>query len=452
MRITFEEAFSLFEISDICHGRLNSRNALIYAITTDTRECEAGDLFIALKGEKYDGHFYLSYAHSLGAFTLGNDNAASVWVKNSYDALLSIATLHKKRIMPKYTVAITGSVGKTTTKNFAQKMLSHKHITHKTMGNYNNAVGLAHTVLTAKKRTEILVCELGMNHKNEIKALSEAISPTISVITNVGSAHIGNLGSRENIAMAKLEIECGMSGGPCIIPDNEPLLLKAKNPYFVSLKDKSANLFARIEKRSGEGTRLFIKTGSFEANLTSSLYAIHHVNALLYAIAICDVIGFGKSDIINAANKITPELPEQRFIRIGKYEFYSDAYNSSPEAVIADFVMLSERKADFSAVLGDMLELGKESEALHFKIGLECAKHNPKRLYCFGKFASFIRAGALAGGIKEENVHVNSNISKPELTANAICENYEGETILLKASHSVRIERIPEIIKVTVGG
>ena len=445
MRIKADTALTLSHLARILDIKID-RDEEINAITTDSRLCENKDLFIALKGERFDGSIFTDEAKKKNAFVLSERADADLKVESSEEALLKIASSYKKSIEPRYRIAITGSVGKTTTKDFIHTILSLKLKSHKTKENSNNIIGLSYTMLSAPRDTEALICEIGMNHTGEIDMLSRALEPNIAVITNIGSAHIGNLGSKECIAKAKLEIENGMTVGKTVIFKSEPLLANVKNPYFISDREDFGDMFYRIDERRADGTALFIKTKRIEGTFKTSLSSLHTVNSLLCAIAVSDIIGFTEDEIRSALKRITEDQLRQRVIKKNGYKFYDDSYNSSPEAVIANLKMLSERKENISALLGDMLELGERSEELHRFIGKECARYGIKKLYAFGRYAKFIAAGAMAEGMRSGSIFINESVSRPQITAEEIKSSYSGETILVKASHSLHAERIIELL------
>ena len=444
MRIKTDLPLTLKEIANNVDSS-TSINGKINAICTDSRKCEMGDLFIALSGDRYNGADFIDEARRKGAFIMATENA-DIKVTDTENALLKISSYYKRIINPAHTVAITGSIGKTTVKDFTYSLLSKAFVSHKTEGNYNNALGLSYTLLSMKKKTETLICEFGMNHTGEISKLSKAIAPDIAIITNIGSAHIGNLGSREKIAEAKLEIRDGMTDGRIIVNQNEPLLKSVKNPYFISYTDQSANLYAEILSITPVNSVLKIQTERFKAEIETSLYSRQQLDSLLYAISVCDILGMCAEKIFAYVKEISPSSLRQKFIRENGYTIYDDSYNSSPEAVINDLRMLSERSDNNSVVLGDMLELGEYSEALHFKIGTECARFGFKKLYAFGKYSRIIAKGATDTGMDSEKVFTNEDISKPQITAKQISESYEGETLLVKASHFVNADRIIKIL------
>lgn len=445
MRIKTEIPLTLSMIGSLFGHEITSDTEINF-ITTDSRIAEKNDLFIALRGEKFDAHSFIDDVKRKNAIVISESDSGDIKVKNTYSALLMIAELYKSFVSPKYTVAVTGSCGKTTVKDFIYKILSSEFKAHKTQNNYNNAVGLAHTLLTIPKSTSHLICEIGMNHKGEISELSRALRPDVSVITNVGTAHIGNLGSREEIAKAKMEIEDGMTYGKTVIFKEEPLLSHVKKPYFVSYEDKSADLYARILSRNHDGSKLYIKTKADEFCVATQLSSSHTLDSLILSIAASDAIGVNPEVIQNAAAAISESDLRQKFMLLGGYRIYNDSYNSSPDAVISALRMLSEREDKISVLLGDMLELGEKSIELHRYVGEECAKFNVKKVYAFGPLAVEIAHGAKKGGIREDFIFTNEDIMRPDITASQIRKSYENERILVKASHSVNIERIIDLL------
>lgn len=446
MRIRTSLKLTLSDISDSLNLPID-QDCEINGVTTDSRLCENRDIFIAIPGEKSDGRNYIDQALERGAFIVANSSKAHFKVEDAKTALLQIAAAYKERVKPLYTIAVTGSVGKTTTKDFIAAILSEAMATHKTKDNYNNILGLSYTLLSMPENTAALVCELGMNHKGEIDMLSRALKPDISVITNVGTAHIGNLGSKKAIADAKLEIQNGMNGGKTIIFKEENLLKETKNPYYISRTEENADIFFRELCRSEKGSEIFVKTKDSEKKFTTHLNSSHTVDSLMFAIAVCSTMKISEDDILRGINKISRESLRQRFLTINGYTIFDDSYNSSPEAVIADLKMLSEQNLTISALIGDMLELGSESKRLHRCIGAECAKYSVKKLYAFGKYADEVAKGAFFAGMKSKYIFVNKDTSRPKISALQIAESYDGETLLVKGSHELKLDRIIKILK-----
>lgn len=455
MRIVPETPLTIEEISRITGSELKSEipsETLINGITTDSREICGGDLFVTLKGERFDGEEFIENAKKCGAYVLSKNKDAHIVTEDTLLSLLNIASYYKKRLPKlKKTVAVTGSVGKTTTKNILSKILSVNFKVHATKENYNNFLGLSHTLLTAPKDTEILVAEVGMNHPGEIEILSKALEPDVSIITNIGTAHIGNLGSRELIAKAKLEILSGMIDKKITVPYEEPLLKDINCAYTVSITNPKANCYISLKEENIHGSVFDIFTlKNYVSGARVSLPGRHVLSAIAHSIGAIELLGFDIKKLKDSLTVLDDNCVRGKIININGYKIFDDTYSSSPEAVIADFQLLSIRNIKKSCVLGDMLELGDSSEELHRRVGKAVAEYGFRNLYTFGKSSSFIAEAALNAGMREENVFINTDISAPEITAKQIIETYtQDETILFKASHSIHAERIYEFLKQT---
>ncbi|MBO7304253.1 MAG: UDP-N-acetylmuramoyl-tripeptide--D-alanyl-D-alanine ligase [Clostridia bacterium] len=452
MRIRLTLPLTLKEIANAIEAPLYSHDRTVNAITTNSNEVSDGDLFIALKGENFDGNAFVSEANRRGGIALTEIyDGYNLTVKSVTDAFLKIAAYYKSKLTRlEKTVAVTGSVGKTTTKNILKEMLASKYKVHATSENLNNIIGVCITVLTAPQDTEILVIEMGMNHFGELSELSRAIMPNIAVITNVGTAHVGNLGSREMIAKAKLEISDGMSdSGIMIIPYGESLLYTKNNSFTVSTTDKEAFCYLKVTDKSHLHTKFsaFIDGGKiFEATL--KLPGEHVAMAVAFSVAICLIVGIDRDFIKRAAEALDARCMRGKFIDIGNWRIFDDTYSSSPEAVISDFKLLSLHSSKRSCVLGDMLELGAHTEELHKKIGAAAYEYGFRHIYAFGVYAPFIAAGATGAGMARERISVNTDPTAPHITAEQIKKHGVAEEIILvKASHALHAERIYDYLK-----
>ena len=417
--------------------------SMIYAISTDTRECKQGDLFIALEGKNDSGEKYVNDALKKGCAVISSqDGRDIISVKDTATALLDIAGLYKTIINPKYTVAVTGSVGKSTTLKFLSKTLGKTFVSHCTKGNYNNQIGVPLTVLSMDKSTELLIIELGMNHKNEISELSKCVCPNISIITSVGTAHIGYLGCREEIAKAKLEILDGMKTPRLIVPDNEQLLTHAKGRLTVgrnsSLSDFSLN-------DTGSDRFSFVSAYGTIDDLNFFTATEHLLIDLSYAISTAQILGVPKRSIQDGVSAINESDLRQRFIRLQNYTIFDDSYNASRESILADFNYLSKLKRPIGAFLGDILELGDNSEDIHEHIGYAAAKIKIDHLYLFGEYAEYTARGAINGGMDSSKIFINTDKNDPYISIDHIKRNSSyGETILFKASHKLRFDKLAD--------
>ena len=450
MRIKLAYPLRLGEIAKATGGFVSPKfaNKSISYIATDSREIFKGDLFIALKGENHDGENYVHDVIKKEAFHFSkSEKAEGVRILDTRNGLLRLAAYYKTKFKHlKHTVAITGSVGKTTTKEFLKVILSTKYATHATYKNLNNNLGVPLTVFAMPKRTEILVVEMGMNCAGEISKSSICASPDISIILNVGNSHIGKLGSRESIALAKLEVLDGMSEGTLLVPHSEPLLNINPKVTF-DLKNKDADYHFSDDLVPG----LYYKdTPITDINFK---FSDRHLRECLIAAASCaHLLGLPSHELHTGISSISDENIRQRIIRAEDFYFLADFYNASPESVSAALDSLFslpsyQRK---SVLLGDILELGNKSEDLHQEIGKAIAKYNFYNLYLFGKYSKNICDGALNAGFPKSRIYLNENSERPDITARQIRNNHtRGEIILIKGSRGMRLERILDQFEIT---
>ncbi len=451
MRIKTDIPIRINEIRNIVKCTFPKEIKYIEYITTDSREVRPGDLFFSLAKSTLDAIKHSKEAKKNGGYIAAELDLIECNNTTVLNMLLNLAAYYKT-LLPclKSTVAVTGSIGKTTTKELIFELLSQKYNTHATFENQNNALGISYTLLTAPKNTEILVLELGMNHQGEIESLSKAITPDIAVITNITSAHIGNLGSRAAIAKEKLSIKAGMSdNGITIVPYEEALLQSAHNRRTVSTSDPRANFFLfPLEEKSNGSIFDFYSENTVITAQKIKIPGKHILNSVLYALAVCSVLKLSRSQIEEGLSQLSPSSLRQKFLLIGKYKFYDDTYSSSPEAAINMLQVLKMlAPTERSALLGDMLELGKYSEELHYELGKQAHICGLKKLYTFGEFAKTIAQGAIDCGMNPNNIFVNENPNDFKLSAEQIISTYDGELILFKASHALHIEKIIEYIK-----
>ena len=449
MRVKLDTALCIEEICKITkakYKRKTDKIKYIDTVCTDTRECQKNDLFIAVKGEKDSGEKYVLDALKKGCCVLSSSGAdGTLFVNDTSEALLKIAELYKKKISPKHTVAVTGSVGKSTVVRFISTILSTKYKLHSPYGNYNNHIGVPLTVLSMPRDTEVLVLELGMNRKNEISKLSKCSHPDLGVITAIGTSHIGNLGSREAIALAKLEILDGMKQGKLLLPYGEPLLNKIKCALFVgcnsSLSDFSLN-------NNPDGSYRFKSRDMDLDGIEFFDSREHMVYNLAFSISTAQMLGLSKQDILKGVKAITASNLRQRFILLKSFTIFDDSYNASRESILADLKYISSLKRPTGAFLGDILELGDNTEYIHEEIGRMAADLKIDHLYLYGEYAEYTARGAVKAGMNSASIYINSNLSSPETSISHIKQHHsDNEIILFKASHKLRLDKIADLIE-----
>ena len=291
-------------------------------------------------------------------------------------------------------------------------------------------------------KTQILIIEMGMNHPGEISKLSKCLCPDKALITNIGTAHIGNLGSRENIARAKMEITDGMNGGILLVPDDEPLLKDVKNKIVFSFTDINADYFMKTcpgEKLS------FYKNGVLFSEAMFSVIGEHNKKCLLAAVSLAIELGLSSEEVSYGISLISGDNTRQKTFCKENLYFFTDFYNASRESVLAFIKSAEEATTNFSKslFLGDILELGNMSDEIHFEIGKAISPEVFSSLFLFGKSISETYRGAVENGFPPDRIFINQNISNPLLSAMQIRKNCSpNDMIFMKASRGLRLERI----------
>lgn len=405
-------------------------------ISTDSRTIQTGDFYLPLKGENFDGEKFIPQAFEKGAAgAFCTDNSGTLKVENTLTAYLQLANYRRNKINPTV-VAITGSSGKTTTKEITAAVLSEKYKTFKTPSNHNNEIGFCQTIFEMPDDTEVLVLEMGMRGFGEIDLLSKYAEPDISIIVNVGTAHIGRLGSRENIAKAKCEITNHQRGNIFIAKD-DPLIRKT-----VNFKDKqlfySLNNVKIIEKQT-DYSKFEYNNNIYELNVGGE----YNIENSLAAILCGEKLGLTTEQIKLGLKKYRPIEKRWEAVNAGGYKILNDSYNANPESMKAFIDTISELYQNYVIVLGDMGELGEKSAEYHKRLGEYI---NNKSL---SKSAVVISVGTLSKNITDnienfKSVHCNNVVSASEYIKNNIPPN---TTIFLKASRSMQFEKIIELLQ-----
>ncbi len=430
-------------------------NAEITCISTDTRQLPEGCLFLALRGAKFDGHDFVQQAIEAGAVAAVTDTQIGdlpcVVVKHTGQALLDIAGFYRDMFeIP--LVGVTGSVGKTTTKEMIACVLSEKFNTLKTAQNLNNEIGMPKTLFGLTKEHGAAVIEMGMNHFGEISRMSNSAKPTIAVITNIGYSHIEHLGSQEGILKAKLEMLEGMKAdAPLIVSADDPMLCnlgqKLERPvltYSVYMEDApiGVDVYAADIKEDDGVTTFTIHHAENAILAVLPTVGIHNVKNALAAYIVGILAGMTPQEIVCGLAKYQPTGNRQNIQEKNGQTVIADCYNASPDSMRAALGVLKKYPCTGRrvAVLGDMLELGEHSDMLHAKVGEMAKDADLDLLFCYGTAAKHIAANA---GTKAEifcTEDAEIMIAKLRETLN------EGDCILFKASHGMHLEKMIEAL------
>jgi UDP-N-acetylmuramoyl-tripeptide--D-alanyl-D-alanine ligase len=427
-------------------------NNLVTSVSIDTRTIQRGALFIPIKGEQFDGHGFIETAYEKGAivtFTqeekISETNLCHIYVKDTKKALGDLAHYYRQQFSIPF-IAVTGSVGKTSTKDLIAAVLSAKYRVHKTEGNFNNDIGVPLTLLRLNVKDEISVIEMGMNHLGEIAYLSHMVQPDMAVITNIGVSHIENLGSQEGILKAKLEITEGLKKqGKLIVCGDDAHLNKILFPKITYGKNVQNDYrVIQIENREGEVCATLC---SQSQTYDMKIHALgeHMIYNALAALAVAEHFDLSKEEILRGYLVYKPSnMRMQRKRSPNGLTLLDDAYNASPESMEAALLVLEQYEAEGKkiAVLGDMFEMGTFSQTLHEKVGLRASQMQIDCICVIGPFATYIGKEAS----KNASIEVKYYTDKQSFIKDCPSFLKPNDVLLFKASRGMHFEEIVEAV------
>ena len=438
----------------------NAQSVEFCGVNTDSRSIKAGELFVALSGENFDGHNYCAKALELGAagVVISHDvaglpqNAVAVKVDDTLKAYQLIAKAWRDKQKNLKVVAVTGSNGKTSTKDLIAACLAVKYNVVKTEANFNNEIGLPKTLLNIKPDTEIAVVEMGMRGLGQIRALCELARPDVAVVTNVGETHMELLGSMENIAKAKGEIVEGLTAQQFAVLNNDDAFVRA-------MADKTAAQAVTYGCGDGAGVRaenvvlnadgsefdcVCAQTGERE-HIVLPLLGEHNVYNALAAIGVAVTFNVPLAQVKTALKDVKLTGKRQEFVQIGAVTVINDAYNASPASMASALKTLhavkSAKGGRAVAVLADMLELGALSQSAHAEVGKMAAAEGVDVLITYGEEAVNIGKAAQNGGVKTFICRDRAEAAK---ILSGIVRN--NDIILLKGSHSMQVDGLIDLV------
>ena len=459
------QALTLRQLLEAVNGTLlgdfDDLDAQAVQVSTDSRNIPPDCLFIPLEGERFDGHSFIQAALEAGAAGCLTARERESYlpgrfyikVRSTQRALWELARYYKK-LFPIPFIAVTGSVGKTTTKDMTAAVLGARFCVHKTEGNFNNDIGVPLTLLRLEAQHEVCVVELGMDHAGEIDNLARLVEPDMALITNIGDAHIENLGSRENIFKAKCEIFPHLKrDGLAVLNGDDPLLASlegtlAQRTVFVG-EGEGLDYTARDLSSDGAG-HLFcrVKTprSQFEANIPA--LGSHMIYPTLMAAAVAEALGMAPDEIIRGIGAFLPTKMRMNIVRCkGDIVILNDAYNANPQSMRAAAAVLGDAQGRRKvAVVGDMKELGPGSEQFHRAVGGYFAQSGADRLIAIGELARFMAEGAQEAGLDQADYFPTLDAARNALSR----EVRAGVTILVKASRSMAFEKIVDFLLTNV--
>ena len=433
-----------------CGGTVEEKYADVefFGANNDTRVLKPGQLFIVLRGAR-DGHDFIPAAMEKGAAavlcTRKVGDYPAIYVDDPRRALGDIAREELKRIKAKV-VAVTGSVGKSTTKEMIASVLSSTFKVSRTPANHNNDIGMPMAILAMPLDTEVAVLEMGMNHFREIAYLSDIAHPDVSVIINIGTMHIEFLGSQIGIRQAKMEIVEGMTPNGMLLLNGDDTLLRCLDhkpaqriTYFGA--SEGCDVQAFDVRQDGDKLRFRVEAGKLSFPVELNLEGEHYVADAMAAITVGLKLAVPSERIVERLAEFRNMSGRQEIFRAGEYTIIKDCYNAGPESMAAALGVLGNRSGRRIAVLGDMLELGDCSQAEHYKVG-RIAAEKADMVFAYGPFAGRVIDGTITGGMPET---MGRAFESREEMAKALKRAVKpGDVLLFKASRGMHLELVLE--------
>jgi UDP-N-acetylmuramoyl-tripeptide--D-alanyl-D-alanine ligase len=462
MKLTFDEIIKATGADVTQRGA----SSVVASVSIDTRTIKAGDVFVAIRGPHFDGHEFINDAIEKGACGIvasGQwpvDSKAATWilrVKDTVQALGDIAHAWRRKTFSKV-VAVTGSNGKSTTKEMiAQGLMRTKRVV-KTEGNFNNLIGLPLQVMRILPEHEVAVLEMGMNAEGEIRRLAKITDPDIGIITNVNPAHLELLHTVENVAKAKGELFETMKKGSIIVVNMEdPLVVRLAGSFEgkkvgFGMQDGCDVRFGRLISEGLSESHLVFYAGGKEYSMRLPIPGVHNVMNALAALAAGMALSVDPKDMIGGLEAFVPmKMRMERVQLLNGVQVVNDSYNANPSSMQAAFRTVSsvKRAGRFIAVVGDMLELGDAAGREHFELGAVAAVSGASKLFVAGSFAQDVLKGAESKGMKPQDIMtVKDSASLKEAVLKEI---RTGDVVLVKGSRGMKMEVIVEYLKNEIG-
>ncbi len=444
---------SLAEAAAVLGARVTGGDHVFHSVSTDTRTLEPGALFVALRGERFDGHDYIEAAMSAGAAGVLGERAPeavpAILVDDSLDALQRLAADWRGRFSPGL-VAVTGSNGKTTVKEMIAAILSPLAPTLASRGNLNNHIGVPLSLLRLRREHRFAVIEMGMNHAGELTLLSRLAAPNVALVTNAAPAHLEGLGTVEKVAAAKGEVFSGLgAGGIAVINADDAFadywrgLNRGRRIVTFGL-DAAADVTATVEP-GADASRLRIRAGGKAVNLRLAAAGMHNAMNALAAAAAATALGVELDAVGAGLEAFTPVAGRSQMVELGAGGcLINDCYNANPASMAAAIDLLARQQGTRILVMGDMGELGERSEDFHREAGERARQAGIDRLFCFGPLSALACRAFGPGAAAFDDVDALS-------TAVAGCLGSDV-TVLVKGSRAMRMERVADALAARAGG
>lgn len=442
--------------AEICggvyHGTEEAENREVSSITTDSRQAADGCLFVAVKGERVDGHSFIPSVFEQGALCVISEreleDAAGAWiqVESSLQAVKDMAEFYRQQLDIRV-VGITGSVGKTSTKEVIASVLAEKYKVLKTLGNFNNELGLPLTVFRLREEHQVAVLEMGISDFGEMHRLSKIARPDVCVMTNIGQCHLENLKDRDGILRAKSEIFDYLSekGAVILNGDDDKLStikeVKGIRPVFFGVESGREIYADEIKPRGLKGIQCRIHAGEESFSVQIPIPGRHMVLNALAATAVGITMGLNVEQVKAGIEKLQSLGGRFHIIEKGGMFIIDDCYNANPVSMKASLDVLKDAEHRKVAILGDMFELGENAAELHAGVGCHAAQNEIDLLICVGETSRHMAEAAFQTGGCGEVLQVPTLAALLEVLPKLV---QEDDTILVKASHGMHFEKVVE--------
>lgn len=452
---------TLENIAIACGGELvlngADATAKIAGAVIDSRLVKENYLFFATKGERVDGHDYIAKAFELGALVAvcqavpEGVKGACIVVEDTFIALKQIAKFYRESLDIKV-VGITGSVGKTSTKEFIASVLAQKYKVLKTEGNFNNEVGLPLTVLKIRDEHEVAVLEMGISDFGEMTRLSEIAQPDVCVITNIGQCHLEQLGDRNGVLKAKTEVFANLkaNGTACLFADDDKLAgisdVNGSKPVFYGMDESAAVYATDVINKGLLGSECVIHAGDMKIEAEIPLPGKHMVYNALAATAVAKTMDLNAEEIAKGIRSVEAVSGRSHIIHTAEYTIIDDCYNANPVSMKAAIDLLGEAITRKVAILGDMFELGENEKALHHGVGEYAASRNVDVLICVGALSEETYRGAAEYTDKKDSMELYHFATLEDCKNEVAGLLKQEDSVLIKASHGMHFTELVELL------
>ncbi len=459
-QVRLMKEMSLQQIASACNGTYVGDDSLlateVTSVVTDSREVTEGALFIALRGERVDGHRFIPEVFARGAAAVISEEELAdpagpyIRVTSGPQALADIAAYYRGTLSIPI-VGITGSVGKTSTKEMIATVLEQKYRVAKTEGNFNNEIGLPLTLLRIRAEHEVAVVEMGISDFGEMHRLARMTRPDICVLTNIGRCHLENLGDRAGVLRAKSEIFDFLEpDGAIVLNGNDDMLatigdVRGVHPRYYLVCDGTEPVGCGayfvtadgIENHGLSGMAATLHLPGEDCRIEEPIPGIHNIYNACAAACVGDLLGLTHAEIVSGIKEARTLAGRANRIEAGGFFVLDDCYNANPESMRASLAVLAATEGRRIAVLGDMLELGEDARALHAEVGAYAADCGVDLLFCTGELSEALADAAAAGGLAARHLD-----TKKELIEQLLSEVRPGDTVLVKASHGMGFDEV----------